>query len=124
MSDGGAVHDLQILLEDRRVVELAVQHGVRVLFGVFAVDPVDAGCFHQDLGLQLQRPQRGGRVGGDKGTARAGRQDDDSSLVEMAVGAATDVGLGNPVAMGIADINPAYHTPIVFEGVLNRQSPN
>ncbi len=51
---------------------------------------------HQDrLGPNLERPQRGGRVGREVRVARACREDHDAALLEMPLGAAADVRLGD-----------------------------
>ena len=58
--------------------------------------PVDRVLGHQDrLGADLERPQRGGRVGGEVRVAGAGREDDDRALLEVPDRPAADVRLGD-----------------------------
>ena len=67
-----------------------------VLARVGVVDAVDAVLGHQQhLGVDLDRAQRGGGVGGHVGVAGAGGEDDDAPLLEVADRAAPDVRLGD-----------------------------
>ena len=80
-----------------RVAERSVALGVRVRHGVPVVDAVDLGRLEQDLGVDLDGAQRGGRVGREVRVAGAGHEDRDPALLEVADGAAADVRLGDLV---------------------------
>ena len=70
--------------------------GVGDLGGIGVVDPFDAVLGHQDrLGVDLECPQRRGRVGREERVAGAGREDHDPTLLEVTHRAAADVGLGD-----------------------------
>src|SRR4029079_4454372 len=57
------------------------------------VDTVDFGRLEQDLGVDLDRAKGGGRVGREVRVARAGHEDRDAALLEMADGPSADVWL-------------------------------
>ncbi len=68
----------------------------RVELRIAVVDALHAVLRHQDrLGADLERPQRGGRVGREERVARAGGEDHDAALLEMAHRAPADVRLGD-----------------------------
>ena len=87
---------------------------------VGGVDALDAVLGHQDrLGVDLDRPQRGRRVGGEERVAGAGREDDDAPLLEVAHRAAADVGLGD-----LCDVDRRLHARVdaaLLQRVLQRQ---
>ena len=64
------------------------------LLGIGGVDAFDARRLDDDVRLDLDGAQHGGRVGGKVRIARAGGKDDGPTLLEMADGAAADVRLG------------------------------
>jgi hypothetical protein len=66
--------------------------------GVAVVDTVDAVLGHQqDVDVELDGPQRRGRVRREVGVARAAREDDDPVLLHVPDGPAPDEGLGHLV---------------------------
>ena len=92
----------------------------RVRLRVGGVDAVDPVLGHQDdLGVDLVRAQRGGRVGREERVAGAGGEDDDAALLEVADRAAADVGLGD-----LGDRDRRLHARVdalLLERVLQRQ---
>src|SRR5271156_4519406 len=95
--DGCGVHDSEIEAEDVRVGNLWKFGGFIVDFGVGGVDAVDGGGLEEDVGLDLHGAKAGGGVGGEEGVAGAGGKDDDTAFLEVAHGAAADIGLGDLV---------------------------
>ena len=95
--DGGGVHDAEVEAEDVGVGDLRELGGFFVDFGVGGVDAVDGGGFEEDVGFDLHGTEAGGGVGGEEGVAGAGGEDDDAAFLEVAHGAAADVGLGDLV---------------------------
>src|SRR5262249_43990414 len=55
--DGGDVHDAQVLVDHFGVSETLVADGMGVFLGIFAVDAVDLGCFHDDVGFNFAGPK-------------------------------------------------------------------
>src|SRR5438552_4749247 len=55
VGDRRAVHNAEVPLADGRIVELAIEHRVRIPLGVVAVNTIDACRLEQNVGLQLQR---------------------------------------------------------------------
>ena len=79
-----------------RCVSSRQERRVRVDARVAVVDALDAVLRHQDrLGADLERAQRGRRVGREERVAGAGREDHDAALLEVADRAAADVRLGD-----------------------------
>ena len=119
---GSGVHDLEVAVEHLTVGDGVEALGVRVRLGVRVVDAVDVGGLHQDLSANLARPERRGGVGGEVRVASSGSVDSDASLLEVADGAATDVGLGD-----LAHLDGAHDTavhPVALEAVLERERVN
>ena len=82
--------------EDLDVGELVEALGVGVmLLGIGVVDAVDLGRLEDHLGADLHGAQAGRGVGGEERVAGAGGEDHDAPLLEVARGAAADVGLGD-----------------------------
>ena len=80
----------------RRCVSSGRNSRVRIESRVAVVHALDAVLGHQDrLGADLERAQRGGRVGREERVAGAGREDHDAALLEMPDRAAADVRLGD-----------------------------
>ena len=91
---------VSMTLSPRSIASRCVSSGRNVASGsvarVAVVDARDAVLRHQDrLGADLERPQRGGRVGREERVAGAGREDDDAALLEVPDRAAADVRLGD-----------------------------
>ena len=93
----GRIHDVEALLERVDEGDLVVFHRVGVFFRILVVDAVDLGGLENDIGMQLARAERRGRVSGEVGIAGAGDEDDYAALFEVAHGAAEDERLGNLV---------------------------
>jgi hypothetical protein len=76
--------------------DLGKELRVGILLRIRGEDALDAVLGHQDrLGVDLQRAQRGGRVGGEERIAGAGREDHHPALLQVADGPPADVGLGH-----------------------------
>jgi len=86
------------------VGQLVVAFGVGVLAGILVVHPVHLGGLQQQVRADLDRAQRGARVGGEEGIARAGGEDGDAALLQVADGAAADVVLAH-----VVDLDGAHH---------------
>ena len=95
--DGGGVHDAEIKTKHLAVGDLLELGGGVIFFGIGGVDTVDGGGFEEDVGLDFHGPEAGGGVGGEEGVAGAGGEDDDAVLLEVAHGAAANVGFGDLV---------------------------
>src|ERR1039458_7394498 len=113
---GCGVHDAEVQAEDVRVGNLLELGDVGVDFGVGGIDAVDRGGLQQDVGFDLHGAQRGSGVGGEEGVAGAGGEDDDAALLQMAHGAAADVGLGDLVDLDGG--HDAADDPELLDGVL------
>ena len=90
--EGGGVHDLQALREGFRVRDSVVPSRGGVFFWVCRVDAVDFRCLKDDFGANLARAECGGGIGREEGVARAGDEDDDAALLEMAHGFSANEG--------------------------------
>ena len=114
------VHHLEAALDRLEVRELGDEPRVRVLVRVAVVDALDAVLRHQDrLGADLERAQRRGGVGREERVARAGGEDHDALLLEVADRAAPDVRLGD-----LGDRDRRLHARVhaePLERVLERQ---
>ena len=91
---------VSITLRPRSIASRCVISGRNSAFGIASriavVDALDPVLRHQDrLGADLERAQRGGRVGGEERVAGAGREDHDPALLEVADRPAADVRLGD-----------------------------
>ena len=84
-------------LEYAQVVEVREPGRRGILERVGAVDAVDLGRLEDRLRADLDRAQRGGRIGGEVRVAGPGREDHDPALLEMPHRAAPDVRLGDRV---------------------------
>src|SRR4051794_29296710 len=92
--EGGRIRDPEMALESLLEGQSVVLGRRGVQLGVGAVDAVDALLGHQhDLALGLEGTLGGHGVGGEERHAGTGAEDDHPSLLEMADGAARDVGL-------------------------------
>ena len=101
------------------VGEFVELDGIRVRLGVGVVDAVDLGRLHDALGVDLERAQRGGRVGGEVRVARAGGEDDDAALLHVADRAPPDVGLGD--CLHLDGAHDAREDAVALERVLQRE---
>src|SRR5690606_14124570 len=117
--EGRGVHDLEPAHDGLVEADARVARGGRILVGVGTVDAIDLGRLEHDLGADLGAAQRGGRVGGEEGVARAGRENDDLALFQVAQRLGTDVGLDH-----LVDVERRLHARVdvlVLEGVLQGQ---
>src|SRR5688500_12358152 len=72
----GGVHHLEVLVDGLVEADARVALRARIVLGVGGVHPVDLGRLDHDLGAHLAAAQRGCRVGGEKGIAGAGGEND------------------------------------------------
>src|SRR5436309_5587816 len=80
----GRVHDAQPALDRLEMRQMRKEGGPRVDARIAVVDPGDTVLRHEDrVGSDLERAQRGGRVGGEERVARARREDDDAALLQV-----------------------------------------
>ena len=91
------VHDAEVEAKHLAIGDLFEFCGFIVDLGVGGVDAVDGGGLEQYVGLDLHGAEAGGGVGGEEWVPGAGGEDDDAVLLEVAHGAATDIGLGDLV---------------------------
>ena len=96
-SDGGGVHDLEVVGEHPVEADLLVAAGARDLLGIGGIDAVDAGALEQGIAAHFGGAQSGAGIGGEIGAAGAGGEDDDATLGEVAFGAAADYRLAHLV---------------------------
>ena len=97
LSDGGAVHDVQVLFDHGVVIEFSVEQCVGVFLWIFAVDAIDARRLEDDIGIQFQSALGGGSVRGDKWATGACCQNDDALLLQMPDRTTSNKRLGNPI---------------------------
>src|SRR5829696_2425973 len=113
------IHDGQVVGEQVHVVEPWEAHGVRGLPRVLVVDPVDPVLGHEQcVGVYLQRPQRGPRVGRKERVSRPRGEDDDAALLEVPNSTPADVRLGDLLDLDRGLDPGGYTAP--FEGGLQR----
>ena len=93
-TDGGRVHDLQVLIQDRKERDLAVLLGRRIFDRIGVVNPVNLGSFEDHLRADFHGPQRGGGVGREIGVAGAAGKDDDAIFFQMTDGPPADISFG------------------------------
>ena len=92
---------------------------VGILHRVGIVDAVDLRGLHDAIDVQLAGAQGRRRIGREIGIARAGRQNDDAPLLQMADRSAANVGLGH-----FLHIDGALHAgedAVALEGVLQSE---
>src|ERR1017187_1219430 len=93
--DGGRVHHAQALGEHLEVGDLGVPDGlVGELQRIAIVDAIDARSLDDHVGLDLERAQGGGGVGGKVRVGGASGENGDAALFQVADGAAADVRFG------------------------------
>src|SRR5690606_31024785 len=93
--------------------------GAGVLLRVRVVHAVDLGGLEQQVGADLDRAQRGARIGGEERVAGAGGEDRDAALLQVADRAAADVVLAH-----VVDLDRTHHPDLgaeLFQRVLHRQ---
>ena len=113
------VHD-GVVLDDRFLVgELGNERGRRVRPRIAGEDPVHVGGLEDHFGLDLERPEHAGGVGGEERVAGAGGEDDEPALLQVADGAAPDVGLGQRLHPD-GRHDPGVHADLL-QHVLQRQ---
>src|SRR5208283_6238668 len=92
--DSGRVHHAQALGQHLEVGDLGEPDGLGELQRVAVIDAVDAGGLDDHVGLDLERPQGGGGVGGKVRIGCAGGENGDAAFFQVADGAAADVRFG------------------------------
>ena len=60
------VHDLEVAPDDLVMGHGVVARRLRILLGVGGIDAVDLRRLHQNVAIELGRPQRGARIGGTR----------------------------------------------------------
>lgn len=93
--ESGGIHDGEVFFDGLIEGERFVFYGIVVDVGVFVVNAVDFGGFHDDFGIEFDGAECGGGVGGEEGVAGAGAEDDDAAFFEVTDGAAEDEGFGD-----------------------------
>ena len=94
-AEGGRIHDLQPFRERFSEREAIVEFRVRVSIWVSIIYAGDFCGFQDDVGANLARPQRRGRVGRKIRITCAGGENNNATKFEMADGAAQNEGLGH-----------------------------
>ena len=117
--EGGGVHHLQVATDRLVEADRAVTGRCRVLHGIGTVHPVDLGRLQDDLGADLGTAQRRRGVGGEEGVARAGREDHDLALLEVAQRLGADVGLNHLLDLE-RRLDPGRHARVA-QRILQRQ---
>jgi len=118
---GGLIHHTQVVGDALVVGDMQVAYGVRVFARIFIVDAIHVGGFEHDVGADLVGAQRGCRIGGKEGIARAAGKHNHASLFQVADGAAADKGFGD-----LRHGDGAHHAcghALLFEGVLQGAMP-
>src|SRR5256712_11067078 len=93
--DGGRIHDLEAFVDHGDEGQLRVLGRAGILHGIVVVDAGDLGALEDDLGPDLHRAQRGGRVGGEIRVAGARREYDHTLLFQVSDRAPAGVGMGH-----------------------------
>jgi hypothetical protein len=78
--DSSHIHHLQVVAEHLAIGQTFVTDGVRIAFGIIAVNPVHFCRFEEDIGLQFPAPQCSRGVSGNKRIARPATQNDNPSF--------------------------------------------
>src|SRR6266702_1707343 len=92
--DGGRVHDFEALVDDGEEGQLRVFGRAVILHGIVVVYAGDLGTLEDDLGPDLHRAKRGGRVSGEVRVAGARRENDHALLFQVSDRAPADVAFG------------------------------
>src|SRR3990170_3542338 len=94
--EGGGVHHLEASVEGVQVAEAQELPRRRVLRRIGLVDAVNVLLGHEEyVGVDLDGAKGGGCIGRHVGVAGARGEDDHATLLQVADGAAADVGLGD-----------------------------
>src|SRR5690606_32629622 len=118
-ADGGGVHHREALVQYVEVRQRLEAARARVAVGIVVVDAVDLVLRHQHhVGVDLQRPQRGGGVGREERVAGAATEDHHAPLLQVTQRAASDVRLGD-LLDGDGRLYPRVDA-LGFERVLQR----
>ena len=94
-ADRRGVHHPQVLGQDIEIGQGVIADGLGVALRIGGVDAIDAGALQQGVAAHLRRPQGRGGVGGEERVAGAGGEDHHPPLLQMPLGAASDIGLAH-----------------------------
>ena len=114
--NGRGVHHAQPALEDVDVADAREPLRLRVLHGIGGVDAVDLGRLEDDLGLDLEGPERRRGVGREVRAAEAGAEDDDPALLQVPDDPAADERLGHGLDLDGRDV--PGDDALLLQGVL------
>jgi hypothetical protein len=117
--DGGRVHDADAIDEESIVGEFGEHLGVWKTSWIAVVDAFDFGRLEESLGLNLHGAKSRCGVCREKRIARASGKNDDIAFVEVAHGAATNVGLRDLAYFERG--HDACRDVVFFQGILERQ---
>src|SRR5207248_6433100 len=77
------IHHAQVFVDQVKVAEPGKSLGLRIRHWVRIIDAVDLGRLEHDLRLDLDRPERGRRIGAEVGIAAAGGEDHNAALLQV-----------------------------------------
>src|SRR5699024_2794454 len=95
--DRGRIHDGQAPVDDLVIGQVGVAPGVRVGHRVRVVYAIHLGRLEHEIGIDFDRTQTGGGVGGKKRVAGAGREYHHTTLFQVPYGAAANIVLAHLV---------------------------
>src|SRR6185312_2971672 len=84
-TDGGHIHHLQIIAEHLMICQLFVAHGVGIDLRRRAVNTIYLRSLEENVRLQFAGAESGGSIRRYERIAGAARENDDSSLLQMAI---------------------------------------
>lgn len=115
-AESRGVHDLEAAGESLRERDMSKAFGGGVFDGVRVVDAIDFGGFEDDVGTDFVGAEGSGGIGRKERVAGAGDKDNDTTVFQVARGAAEDEGFGDIVhfdgtldASGDTDIFEGAH---------------
>src|SRR5256885_16046727 len=116
--DGGRIHDLEAFVDHGDEGQLRIFGRAGILHGIVVVNAGDLGALEDDLGPDLHRAQRGGRVGGEIRVAGACPEYDTTRLFQVSDRAPADVGFGQLAHFdgGLDTGDPALFLERVLQG--------
>ena len=90
-----SIHHTHSQFQSLHIGQLIEALGVRVLVWVLGIDTVHLGGLDQQVGVDLHRPERRGRIGSEIRVARATTDNHRTSLLKVSDRTKTDIWLGN-----------------------------
>ena len=109
---GGHVHDAESFVECFGEGQRFVAGRCWIFVRICGVDPINFGCFEEDVAVELGCSQGSTGVGGEEGVARSCCEDDNASFFEVTDGSASDEGFGNG-----SDIERGHDAGVDSDGV-------